>query len=70
MTTQRDFVLEALPVGKIKTQMELLAEIGDVVPKDSLSSLLKRMVDKGELFRVRGIGPRGGFGYWAAVGNR
>jgi len=34
-----------------------------VVKLSSLSSVLKRMYDAGELERIDGVGPRGGFGY-------
>lgn len=33
--------------------------------QESVSSILKRMVDSGEIKRVKGFGPRGGFGYYA-----
>ena len=35
-------------------------------PLPSVSSLLKRMVDAGELRRRKGKGPRGGYGYYVA----
>lgn len=65
MTTNRDIVLEALQPGQIKTQKELVQETG--IPKDTLSSLLKKMVDSGELYRFHGFGERGGYGYWQTI---
>lgn len=35
----------------------------------SLSSLLKKMYDAGELFRIESFGPRGGYGYHGKMGD-
>jgi len=40
-----------------------IADGGHQVRLSSLSSLLKKMVDNGELKRIENVGPRGGYGY-------
>jgi len=38
-------------------------DTGPAIKLSSLSSVLKRMYDAGELERIEGFGPRGGYGY-------
>jgi hypothetical protein len=60
--TARERVLNALPVGFAKTAVGLSYELG--LKTASLSSLLKKMCDEGQLARAKGYGPRGGYGYF------
>lgn len=47
--------------GEWVTATEIALYVGEKL--SSVSSLLKRMVDEGQLERRRGMGPRDGFGY-------
>lgn len=48
-------------VGSIMTAMELHRATG--IKLNSLSSALNKMSKRGQLQRIKGYGPRGGFGY-------
>lgn len=41
----------------------ILTECGHRAKLSSLSSLLKKLTDSGELIRTENFGPRGGYGY-------
>lgn len=62
-------VIETLACShaQVMTAQELVTNINRCYSKkvrlDSLSSKLKRMVDEYVLLRVKGYGPRGGYGY-------
>lgn len=64
--TIRELILKYVkPKGKLTARdIQSLVEFsGEKVALASLSSLLKKMCDEGELIREDGHGPRGGHGY-------
>jgi len=71
LPTQRMMVKHILsecvvPRTAAQLQERILRQMGKRVGLASLSSLLCRMVARGELHRHDGVGPRGGYGYTLA----
>jgi len=60
--THRQIVLDAFDGEQITMTATQLGKITGL-KLESLSSVLKKMVDAGLLERVGGFGPRGGYGY-------
>ncbi len=63
MTTIRERILWVLTEIAEQMTAATITETLCNVKLDSVSSILKKMVDNGELVRVEGAGPRGGYGY-------
>ncbi len=60
--TTRSSIMTMLGVGhNVMTASEISRSLG--IGLSSVSSLLRRMVAAGEILRVAGFGPRGGYGY-------
>lgn len=48
-------------VARVMTTAEIAGALGE--KPGNISSLLRRMTDSREIIRVKGFGPRGGYGY-------
>lgn len=65
MTIRTDVKLFLYNTGATYTATDLkhVLNADGTLKLSSLSSILKRMYDAGELLRFEGFGPRGGYGY-------